>query len=313
MYNNAEIKTVDSVVTTILLSRKVKDIIFSFTEKLDKEGTLELFINGEKLDKLMAEFRKKGILSGNYAWIDFSSEYLVRDFNAELIHCFAEVFFANRAFTEDDMEGVLNQVIPTLKSPEGAHQLFFWLFNYASKVSNVFIQALEYYYAGHPKEEINYMPYVTAAIPGVVKAKPNCTLWAISKKRTLCKVYWGCMFQELPFETCYNAMFKGVAATPSGYSKDQVHSEVYHLFRLLMIDEVFTKITKNKERTARNISDEITQIYWHRKTFVYALFVKAFLWVLMDDAARAQAMNNIANHDIAIPESYNNGFGNLPS
>lgn len=313
MYNNSEVKTIDSIVSTILFSQNVGNIILNFTEKLGKEGTLGLFINGEKLDELTAEFRKKGILTGNYAWVDFSSEYLVRDFNAELTHCFAEVFFANRAFYEEDMERVLKQVIPVLEGPEGAHQLFYWLFDYASRVSNVFIQALESFYAEHPMEETNYMSYITAAIPGVVKATPKSAIWEITKKRTLFKVYWGCIFNELPFETCYNSMFKGAVATPSGYSKDQVHSEVYHLFRLLMLDEVFTKITKVRERTARNISDEIVQIYWHRKTFVYALFVKAFFWVLMDDTIRAQAMNNIENHDVAMPASYNNGFGNLPS
>ena len=307
MSNN--MPSVESIINVISMSNSARNHIHQFTKKLDEQGVLDLFFNKEKLDILMTTLRQKNVLSGNFAWIDFSSEYLRRDVTAALTHDFAGLLLDQNAFSKEAIESKLKVIISDMEKPERAIQLYFWLFNYASKVANIFIQALSEYYATHPKEEKNYMPLVTAAIPSAKLPDADCKFWAITHSRLFNKIYWDEAFTKMPFEVCYAAMFKNSPKTPGGSSKEEIKNDVFYNFKLLIIDEVFKKLTKTRERTAKNIAVQAICLFWERKIFIHMLYVKAFVWITLNDKERFKILNN----DNPSPGSHYAGFGNFPS
>ena len=307
MLNNTP--SVETIINVIIMSDSARSQIHQFTKKLDEQGVLDLFFNKEKLDILMTTLRQKNVLNGNFAWIDFSGEYLRRDIAAELTHDFAGLLLDENAFSKEAIESKLKVIISDMEKPERAIQLYWWLFNYASKVANVFIQALSEYYATHPKEEKNYMPLVTDAIPSANLPNADCKFWAITHSKLFNKIYWDEAFTKMPFEHCYAAMFKCVKKTPGGSSKEEIKNDVFYNFRLLIIDEVFKKLTKARERTAKNIAVQAICLYWERKIFIHMLYVKAFVWTVLNDKECFKILNN----GNPSPGSHHAGFGNFPS
>lgn len=301
--------SVESIINTIILSDSARTQIQRFTKKLDDQGVLDLFFKKEKLDVLTTTFRDKGILSGEFAWIDFSSEYLLRDVTTSITKNLAVLLYEAGIHTPEAINQKIKTIISNMEKPESAVKLYFWLLQFASDITDVFILALSEYYAKHPEEETNYMPVVVDAIPAPCVSNADCKYWALIHSRLFNKIYWEESFTKMPFELCYESTFNGAQTTPGGSTKEEIKNDVYYDFKLLIIDEVFKKLTKSRDRTAKNIAIQAYCLYWDRKIFVHMLFVKAFLGIALDDKERLKFMDN----ENTIPVSHNTGFGNLPS
>lgn len=311
MFNNGALDP-ETIVNYILLTAEAREQILEFVTNLDNQGILKLFINGQKLDELMATLRKESVLSGNFAWIDFSSEYLVRDFNSEFICCFATQLSYNGVCEKSEIIPKIRELISELSEPASALGLYLWLFEYAAMVSNNFAQAINYYYSCHPGIDIHPMvKMMTSAIPAVRKYTANCKYWAITRPKTFNKVNIESFLPEAPFDASYQYFFKEALKTAGGCTKEQIYEETVHMFKLMLIDDVFEKITSSKKRTSGNISAELMKMYEERKIYIYIKFVRACFEVSLDDMERARI--KYENENPVMPAYSNNGFGNIPS
>lgn len=303
----------ETIANFILLSPKARELISNFVIKLNQQGAIKSFINGEKLDALMAELRKQNVLTGNFEWVDFSSEHLLENISLDLVQFFAAHLFYNKIYDSDEIVEMLESMIRVMSKPENAYHLYTALFEHTAKMSNAFINALEADLNANPEQSYILWTMLDEALPAIGKPILRSTFWVCTKFRTFEKIDFNAILKNEPFEQCYQNIFKNAPITPSGYSKERIYEDVQYYFKCLLIDDIFGEITNSKQRTSKNITNALNTMYETRSIYVYLRYARAFFIVLLEDIERLKNQNKPPEPIPILPAYFNNGYGNIPS
>ena len=283
--------TMYAIRKTISESHNAQKIINSFVEKLAKEGILDFFFNPEALDALIATFRYKGILKSSFELNKYSSRHLKQNISGEFTQRFSEKLFTRNAFTLEDIESNLEKIVADFENAENALELYFWFLDYTFKITQKFSQALNSYCQANPDEFFDYSSYIAEAIPATTIEMDDGYYWATDHPRAFNNISWNQSFNLMPFDTCYNFLFKYASKTPGGKFKWEFQDSVSHIFKKLIINESFKNLTKSSERTAKSITKFVNSYYSDHKLFVHMLYIRAFVWFYIKDLNSFKILN----------------------
>ena len=297
----------------ILSNQEALQSISSFVIQLDQLGLIRSFINGENLDKLMAELRKLNVFTGDLAQVDFSSETLNKDYVIKFSLFFAQELFRIKIYEESEIVPFLGGLIRHISKPKNAYTLYSRLFEYSAQISNTLIHAIDAVQPCTVNQYNNLREMLAAAVPGVAIPRIKCSNWIYSKYRTFEKLDFSPIWENEPFEECFKAFFSDSPTSPSGYSKEKTHEEIQYIFKCLLLDEIFEEIPNQKNRTVENINQAIGSMLETRSIYVYVRYVKAFFVFTIEDIQRTTYQYKSMEANLVPPASYHNGYGDIPS
>lgn len=303
----------EELVDYIEASPKEKQLIFDFVNNLDRIGVVRLLINGKKLDDFTTELRNRGILTSDSSDIDFSSTSLISDLTDEFIYYFANQLTSFEIFKKDEVLPMLEVLICRVSKPIGVYEIYITLFGFAAKMSNIYFQLLHDYYEEHFDDSEILTKMMLSAIPAIVKPVIHCYSWVYTKYKTFERIAFDNILENLPFDQCCQIFFQNLSVTNGGYSREKIKEEAEYLFKYLIIDDIFKEITNSKKRTSKNINNYLASMIEEKSIYVYIQYIRAFFMLFLEDLDRAQKKNMHMEEIPAMPASYHNGFGNLPS
>ena len=310
--------TEDNIVMATIFNREAHNLVEQHVQKLYDQGILELGIKSDKLDDLMTKLRAAGILDGEYSFLDAAKEYLIRDFVADITRQIAANLVRAGGVTEENLTEKLAQYIDEIERPEEAQRLYLEVMNVPYMNFRICMEALQFaaYKPGADIGVINSLTkYLTRVIPvGTVHSEIPSKRWIMENRRKYIRIDFSPVIKAMPFAESYKHMFPDELVKRAGVSKSVIEGKAIDYLKVLILEDVFQVLTKEKDQTSPRINAQIASMAQDRFMYVCMRYIQAMAAVqadLVDNIRMLEAEKTIVETKPAY--GYNGSFSNIPS
>ena len=297
--NDNQLNTADQLALRIIFNREASQLLDTIVERLDQQGVIPLFINGNEVDKFVELLKSKGALQG-FEHLDAASQYVIRDIQSEF-RIKAAQYMKLDGVTED------SQILPAIKkltedlvSIQDAPYLFAFTQGIASKYLQAYSAAIQTHherrlfnlafgFSQNKEQEFEtiqsdshaFISQMHAAFPAGFITKLNHEEWRKKHYRMLSNVSFEPLAPFVTFSQCYSAFIDGKIRVRM--SKTVFKGRAEELFHHLILDDILTDIPENTKLSSSKLNSLIQKLIEERPLYVTIRYVQAFLIVFSED------------------------------
>lgn len=299
----------DEICGRLIVDENLRRTVIDFVDLLDKQGILEMFIVGDKLDELIAALNEKDILTGEFAQVEYCGAMLRRYYESHFLRQVARQVAAATVTTDEQIASATQLVIELWQTPKHCSDLFLATCDLGTRLRKVYAVAIDQYFRQKvekgicvisrsedtekvttyweelTKEKNVIFKLLDEAIPLGIEVSEEAMKWANVKKKVFNRIDFSSAMELTDFETVYEVLFGMMPSTPSGKTKSQAQDEVSYAFKILVLKDCLSQIPSIKNQTGTKITSMVQKEAKEDSLRIMMRYIQAFFMFYREDAA----------------------------
>ena len=327
----------DEIAYSIILNEKLRNIVVGFVDELERQGILEMFINGDKLDELVTKLDSLEILTGEFAYIECSKAMLKRDYDAHFCRQVVRQIAVLNVSEKEKIFGYISNLLELWQMPKHSSDLFLVACDFAVRLRAVYAKAVDVYFSQKmgegfkvvsrrndidkiqtfweelTKQRQEIFKLLSEALPLGIDNYDDASCWAIQRRRIFNRIDFAPALDIVDFESTYHSFFGNTSVVDSGKTRAEVRKIVEETYKRLLIKDCLLQIENPKNQTSAKITSMIRKSSQEMTLRMQMRYIQAFFMFYREESHIAREVARSGGEK--NPVKFNNGKRgfNIPS